>query len=133
MKQLIPILLLPALAACATPRDSCFRQASKDLNVVDDLIQQTQQNLQRGYAVQQQPYVTSTVDVCWGGGPFPGPGPGFGWNYCNQPTTTYREVPVAIDTQAEKRKLAELQQTRARLQKETNSRIAQCDGQYPLK
>ncbi|PRY24372.1 hypothetical protein CLV78_103238 [Aliiruegeria haliotis] len=132
MTRLILLLALPvALVACTTPRETCLKSATKDLAVIDRLIIETQGNLQRGYGVTREPYTASRVDVCVGSGRYRYGSPGLAWNYCSRPETRYRDKPVAIDRTAEKRKLAELKQTRAKLVKETNQRIGQCDLRYP--
>lgn len=133
MNRLILLALLPILAACSTPRESCLRAASRDLVVVDRLIAQVQGNLARGYAVDREPYVTSTVDLCVGNRGYRGIyGGGVGFSYCSRPVTRYRANPVAIDRQTEERKLRELKQTRARLEKQVNANLEACNARYPL-
>ncbi|SFD31608.1 hypothetical protein [Tropicimonas isoalkanivorans] len=127
MRTAILLLALPALAACATPREGCLRSATRDIAVVDRLILETQANLSRGYAIDEEPYITSNVNLCVGNGGYHR----VGWSYCNQPTTRYRQRPVTIDRAAEQRKLAELKQTRARLTAEAGPRLAQCNARYP--
>ncbi|WP_068115651.1 hypothetical protein [Tropicimonas marinistellae] len=133
MRNVILLLVLPVMAACATPRETCLKAATKDIQVVDQLILETQANLSRGYGIEKEPYVTSTVDLCLGSGGY-GYGRnrvGVGWSYCNTPTTRYKSKPVAIDRAAEQRKLRELKETRARLVRESDARLAQCNAQYP--
>ncbi len=134
MKRMILLLLLSALAACATPRESCLKSATKDLAIVDELILQTQANLSRGYAIDREAYISSRVDLCLGSGNYGyrGRGVGVGWTYCTVPDTRYREKPVPIDGATEQRKLAELKQTRARLVREAEAGLAQCNAKYPL-
>lgn len=132
MRNLILLLALPALLACAPTRQTCLRAATQDVAVVDRLILETQQNLARGYALDREAYVTNSVDLCLGSNRVGfGTGVGVGWSYCNTPTTRYRERPVAIDRAAEQRKLRELQQTRARLIKESEAALEQCNLRYP--
>ena len=133
MKHLILLLALPALAACSSPRETCLKAATKDLAVVDRLIAETQANLSRGYGIERETYVSNSVDLCLGSGrPLYGRhNVGVGWTYCNRPTTKVRRTPVAIDQAAERRKLNELKQTRARLVKETQSQVTQCNRLYP--
>ncbi len=125
------VLLLAALAlaACASPRQACLRAATTDLRNVETLIAETQANLARGYAIAREPYVTTGVDFCYDpvvGIGLDGGGVHGGLRYCNTVETRYRTRPVAIDLAAERRKLAELQATRARLAREAERRLAAC-------
>lgn len=130
MKRLI-LLALPLLAACATPRETCLGAATQNLRVVDSLIAEVQANLQRGFAIREDPYVTGALDICFGNGGYWGGGMGMGMSYCTMPQTRYREVPVPIDPVSEKRKLADLQETRARLVKQSEAQVQQCNYRYP--
>lgn len=132
MRRAIPLVLLLLLSACASPRASCLANATRDVAVLDSLIAQIEGNLARGYAIRQEPYVTSGLDLCignagpWGWG---GPGP-VGWNYCNQVETRYRAIPVPIDRADQQRKLNELKQTRAAKAREATAAAARCDALY---
>lgn len=132
MIRLILLLALPlAVGACSTPRDTCLKSASRDIAVVDRLIAETQANLARGYGVKREPYTSTSLNMCYGGGRYRYGAPGIGLSYCATPTTRYRNRPVAIDRAAEQRKLTELRQTRSRLVAETNQRLEQCNRLYP--
>ena len=126
MKRMIPLLLLPLLASCATPRESCLSSAQKELATIDKLIVETQGNLQRGYAIDREYYTSSRVDLCMRGGRHR-----VGWSYCTVPTTRVREKPVTIDRATEQRKLAELQQARKRAAEEARNKVAYCEAKYP--
>lgn len=130
MKWMILLLMLPVLAACSTPRQSCINSATRDLAVVNGLIVQTEANLQRGYGLRREAYTSTRVDVCVGSRSYRS-SRGFGWNYCAVPQTRYRNVPVTIDRATEQRKLKELQQTRARLVKEARPKLEYCNAKYP--
>ena len=54
MRPALMILPFLALAACATPREQCIGQATRDLRVLNSLIAETQGNLARGYAIEEQ-------------------------------------------------------------------------------
>ena len=133
MKQTILLLLAPLLlAACATPRQACLATASRDVATIDRLILETRTNIERGFAVDQELYTGTRVDLCMGSG-------GgrhhcnVGWSYCMVPETRVLSTPVAIDTTLEKRKLAELLEARKRAEKAAAERIGYCDTRYPLK
>lgn len=129
MQRMILFLLLPVLAACSTPRESCLRTATQQLGVVNRLVAETEANLARGYAVEREPYTTTRVDLCVGGSRYRYGG--VGWSYCTVPTTRYRARPVAIDRATEQRKLRELKQTRTRLAREAEPRVDYCNQRYP--
>ncbi|PZR00786.1 MAG: hypothetical protein DI533_09730 [Cereibacter sphaeroides] len=46
-RPLIPLLLL--MAACGTPQERCINGVTRELRVINDLIQETELNLARGY------------------------------------------------------------------------------------
>jgi len=129
-----PIMALAALAACGTPQEQCIAKNTRDLRVIDRLINETQGNLARGYAFVD---VETTHTR---------------WVYCEAPTverlpdgTVRREPgrmcldditvterrPAAIDLGAEKAKLASMQKKRAELAKAAVPVIAACKRAYP--
>ena len=128
---MLSLTMAVALAGCATPRDTCLRGVTTDLNAVDRLIAETEANLARGYAIEREPYTTTGLDFCLGYGPGQFNRAAVGLSYCNTTETRYREVPRAIDRTTERRKLAELRQTRARLVEPTRKAVAQCEARYP--
>lgn len=120
---------LALLAACGTPQEQCVNRNTRDLRTVDRLIAETEGNLKRGYAYET---VTVTEDY---------------WDYCPQPPlpdapppkprlclqereTTERRA-VAIDLDAEQRKLAGLKAKRVDLARQAEPFIAQCKAEYP--
>jgi len=130
----IALVLVAGLAACATPRQRCLAAAGGDLRVVDRLIAQTERDLARGYGIVEETYLASSVGVClgtgvtsvgsFGGGV--GVTIGTGTTLCDRVETRSRARPVALDTAAERRKLADLRATRARLSAEADARAAAC-------
>jgi hypothetical protein len=120
--------LLPLLAvACATPREACIGQASRELGVVNALIAETQANLSRGYGVETRQEIVTTEKTCTVTNPdgsvvrFP----------CDEVETRDRRVPVAIDLNVEQAKLRSLQQRQAQMRSQTNAAIGQCIATYP--
>lgn len=133
-RRLLPLLPL-LLLACGTPQEQCIRSVTRDLRVIDDLISDAEINLGRGYGMEE---VTVWVPS---------------WDYCGPPvmvldsdgqqrlvqppqmcmdeeaTTITR--PVAIDLNAERRKLAQLKKQRSVLEKRAEPAIAQCRAQFP--
>jgi hypothetical protein len=122
------------LAACATPQQRCINDATRNLRVVGDLIAQAETNLARGYGIRQDtiwvpvweqctaPVVVQNAD---GSRTFyPG-------QMCldDEPRTVNR--PVAIDLEAERRKLSQLQAQRKKLEREAGPAVAACRAAYP--
>jgi len=66
MRPALMILPFLALAACATPREQCIGQATRDLRVLNSLIAETQGNLARGYAIGEQQEVRTLRKTCRG-------------------------------------------------------------------
>ena len=137
MSPRAPLALLPLLllAACGTPQQRCINSVTRDLQVVNDLISQSEINLARGYGTVQQTTVMPTVQPCGGNVPVRQPNGGVQWVYVPQNCwvdeafTTTRAV--AIDLDAEKQKLAQLRQQQARLNKQAAPAVAQCKALYP--
>ncbi|RYH08238.1 hypothetical protein [Tropicimonas sp. IMCC6043] len=127
MGRLILLLTLPLLAACATPRQTCLVAATRDLATVDQLIAETEANLQRGYAIEPEYYTGSQVGLCVGNGLYTG----LGWTYCTVPQTRVRARPVTIDRTVEQQKLRDLKKVRVRAEREARTKLESCDATYP--
>ncbi len=127
MRTAILLLPLVVLAACATPREQCINEVSRDTRVLSALINQTQGNLSRGYALEQRQDVRTTSGTCRGrnedGSTF--------FFRCDETDTINTTVPVAIDLNAESAKLASLQERFAQSQTASNSAVAQCIAVHP--
>ncbi|NSX55088.1 hypothetical protein [Parasulfitobacter algicola] len=124
MRFPISVLCLPLLiAACATPYEKCTSTATKDLRVVESLIVETEENLDRGYALEQEVV----------------PRTRFGWcvsrsaryQLCRDTQFSTRDKPVAIDLADERKKLRELRAKRNELALRANQDITQCRATYP--
>lgn len=121
----LPALL--ALAACATPQETCISSANRDLRVINGLIAETRANIERGFAVNEVQEVVSVRDTCKGKTET---GEEFTFS-CNRPETVTNREPVAIDLNAEKAKLESLEQRQLQLQANQQAVIAQCRAQFP--
>lgn len=122
MRLWIGIGLL-ALAGCATPQEQCISNASRNINVLERLIAQTEANIERGYGVKTIERIVPD-----------------GYRNCGTPeepvrcakTRVEREtVPVAIDLNAEQSKLNSLIARRNADAKAVSATIAQCRAAYP--
>ncbi|WP_296431495.1 hypothetical protein [Yoonia sp.] len=127
MRTAFMILPLVALAACATPREQCINEVSRDTRVLGALINQTERNISRGYALEQRQDVRTVRGTCRGRNE---DGTTFIFA-CDETDTFSTTVPVAIDLNAERAKLASLQERFAQTQPAANQAIAQCIAIYP--
>ena len=129
MRRLTLAVIVPllALAACATPRESCVASARRDLNVVSRLIDETRANLARGYALERRQEIVTIPHRCDGVGPDGSP---FTYD-CPRTTTRTRQVPVAIDLNAERAKLNSLLERQGQMQRASDAAIRQCLATYP--
>lgn len=122
------LLLIPLLAAaCASPQEQCISQVTRDLRVIDSLVNETQGNLARGYAIQQVSEEQIIRSTCTGktedGTTFTFP--------CDETLIVTREVPVAIDLNAEQAKLNSLLERQSQLEQSSQAAVQQCAIAYP--
>lgn len=131
----LPYLALAALAlaACGTPQERCINRATGDLRTLTTLVDETQANIDRGFAYQDYTVERSRWTHCRGepqrlpdGKWVPGP-----MRMCLQDYTDTVRRPVSIDLAAEKAKLAGMQKKQAELAKSTAPVIAACRAQFP--
>lgn len=114
---------LVALAGCATPQEQCISGASREIGVLERLIAQTEANLDRGYGLKT---VERTVpDGYRSCGTVENP------MRCAVTKIERKQVPVAIDLNAEKQKLDSLVARRNADAQTLQSVIAQCRVAYP--
>ena len=118
--RLVLFAALLGLAACATPEERCIAAANAELRTIDGLILETRSNIARGYAIAREPGVRTRLWPCR-----PDDGP---YTFCLYDEATVVERPVAIDREAERRKLASLMERREELQAAQPARIAACRG-----
>ena len=128
MKRIvIPALLI--LSACGTPQQNCISGATRDMRVVDRLIAETEANLQRGYAIEEQVISRPIWVPCYphmrAGQPAAGP------QMCMDDEDEVIRRPKAIDLNAESAKLASLKAKRAAQVEAASPAIRACRAQYP--
>ena len=122
---MLKYLALPALAilaACATPQEQCINTASSQVRTMQALINTTQGNIARGYAIHssQEPY--EVIDVCYDADDNP-------YN-CFHTEYRTKETPVAIDVAEERRKLAQLKRRLPAEKRKMDAAIANCRIQF---
>ncbi|MDA1154819.1 MAG: hypothetical protein O2873_08705 [Proteobacteria bacterium] len=127
MRPALMILPFLALAACATPREQCIGQATRDLRVLNSLIAETQGNLARGYAIEEQQGVRTLRKTCRGEN---SDGTIFRYS-CDETETFTTNRPVAIDLNVERAKLNSLVERRNQQQATSDQVVLQCIAAHP--
>ena len=126
-KSLVLIPAFLALAACQTPREACISNVSGNLRTINQLITQTEGNVNRGYAIGTRQELRTVRDWCTRTLPD-------GKKVevrCDRQEVVDLDVPVAINLNAEEEKLASLRQRQAALQKAVAPAIEQCRLAHP--
>lgn len=113
-----------SLAACATPQEQCISAAGKDLRTVEALIATARGNLSRGFAVETRDRLVNVEQVCG----VDAEGKDI---MCDMAVSEEERVAVAIDFEAEERKLNSLLARRDELLASRNRAIQACLAQYP--
>ncbi|WP_386683581.1 hypothetical protein [Loktanella sp. R86503] len=127
MRYLLSFAPIALLAACATPQQQCLNTVSEPLRVNAFLIAQTQANLDRGFALDEQQRVSRGFDMCRqrdrDGN--------VSTHLC--PTTKVRtvNVPQAINMDVERDTLDQLLARQAILEKQASAKANQCRALYP--
>lgn len=111
---------LGLLAACATPEERCAGGALRELRTVNELIAESERNLSRGFALEQEVDVSPRLTFCTG------VADNVAVSFCTGDRLVRRERPVAIDPDAERRKLAALQERKRALETVVRRRLAAC-------
>ena len=127
MRKALMLVPLVALAACATPREQCINEVSRDTRVLSALINLTERNISRGYALEQRQDVRTVRGTCRGRNE---DGTTFLFS-CDETDTFSTTVPVAIDLNAERAKLTSLQERLSQTQPAANQAIVQCIATHP--
>ncbi|GAA0286620.1 hypothetical protein [Rhodovulum strictum] len=128
MRALVLICLM-SLAACTSPRQACERNALYDLRMLDLVIRETEQTIARGFALEREPYRTSSLELCYANR-F-GDRDRIGMVWCNRPDIAFRDRPVAVDLRAERAKLAELRLKRTESARSAARALEACRARYP--
>jgi len=124
--MLLPVLFL---AACGTPQEQCISANTRDLQVVDRLIRETEGNLTRGYGFETVTQYEPRWVNCTPRPTEAVPEPELEMCFDQVPVSVRKEV--ALDLGAEATKLDSLKAKRRGLAKAAESVIAQCKVEYP--
>ncbi len=125
----LSFLILPVLAltACATPREQCLSSVTRDARINASLIAQTEANLERGFGLRTEQRVRQVTRRCRG---VTESGEAV-VTRCERIRTRNVSVPVALDLNAERAKLASLIEQRDALARKTEAGVTQCRALYP--
>lgn len=123
MRVLLPLALLPLLAACSE-QDMCIDRETRELRVVTELVQETQGNIARGYAIETYTAFEEVFEACG----TDGSGKTL---YCQSVEPVEKRRPKAIDLDAEQAKLRSLQSKQTELATRAEAAKAACIAAYP--
>jgi len=127
MRQALLLFPLLALTACQSPREACISDATRDLNVVNRLIAETEANLTRGYGVAQRQDIVTRPDICT----IENADGTQSTFRCDKQDVVTTEVPVALDLNAERDTLRSLVQQQSALQQRAQASVQFCVASYP--
>lgn len=114
------VLALLILSACASRYQRCVAVETADLRIVRALIAEAEENLERGFALAEPRLVTTGYQLCLDRSGLS----------CAKVKTQLKKQPVAIDPEAERRKLEGLRAREARLEADAAARVQQCRADY---
>ncbi|EBA13189.1 hypothetical protein [Roseobacter sp. CCS2] len=114
-------------AVCATPREQCVSDVTRDTKVLASLINEVRGNLARGYALDRQQEVRSVPKTCRAQDE---DGDVFRFR-CDETRTVTTVTPEAIDLNAERAKLSSLEERFVQSQAASNQAVAQCIAVHP--
>ncbi|HSF63975.1 MAG TPA: hypothetical protein VLA78_06290 [Paracoccaceae bacterium] len=137
MRRLALLSVLALLAACGTPQERCIARETRDLRILDRLITETEGNIARGFALEEYTTYEDYWATCYR--PVPGEPPAEGQRPrpqlepypCLKERTVTETRAKAIDLNAERAKLASMQDKRRALARAADAAIAQCRVQFP--
>lgn len=111
------------LAACGSNRyDECVARARAELETIDQLIEEVETSLLRGYVLESDASQSGGFRLCAGGdSPL---------SVCAERTRPGDKKPVAINPITERLKLANLRQRRQGIQELADREVAQCETLY---
>jgi hypothetical protein len=130
------ILLIPllVLVACGTPQQRCINGVTRDLRIINDLIEETELNLARGYELEEYTVIRTAWVACYppvvvttsDGQQVVQPA-----RMCLEDYEDTLTRPRAIDPVTERNKLKGLKDRQAALSRQAEPAIAQCRALYP--
>tara|TARA_R110002051_G_scaffold1008_6_gene4968 strand:+ start:5220 stop:5603 length:384 start_codon:yes stop_codon:yes gene_type:complete len=125
--RFVTLGLLSFVAACATPREACLNQVNKDQRVLERLVVETRSNLARGYAIETKQKIREVRAICKS----TLPDGTVIQTRCKETQVRDMRVPVAIDLNAERDKLASLEERQRQMQSNAQVARQQCLAANP--
>ncbi len=127
MRPVLITLPILALTACATPREQCISEATRDARILASLITEVEGNIARGYALREEQEIRTRPRFCRDER-----SDGSRYSYfCNEVDTVTVTRPEAIDLNAEQAKLDSLRERLATAQPAADQAVAQCVATHP--
>lgn len=127
MKRILVLIAALAAVGACSKRDMCISEARSELRTLTELTEQVRGNVVRGYAIGTEEELIERKYRCKvkqdDGSEMT--------QICTDVDTITRKYPVAIDLNAEKAKLASLEQRLAKARAQANQATAQCRAMYP--
>jgi len=127
MVKPLAFLTVLVLAGCLDPQQACLDRADRDLRVVRNLIDETEATLARGYAIESETRIVNYRYFCHGHGP-----QNVGSVFCDRSRVVTSRKAVAVDLDAERRKLRALKRKEQELQVRSQDAIASCAKTEPV-
>jgi len=112
MRPLLMICPVIALSACLSPQERCIEENVRELRELRALTSETRVNAARGYAIEEYQEIEVTFD-------------------CEETRVVDLTRRVAIDVDAEVRRLDQLEARVARLEQSAEQDAALCRSLYP--
>lgn len=126
MKRLLFLAPFALLAACSE-QDICISNATSQLRTINALVAETRGNLARGYAIEERQELRERRYVC----SIENSDGTTSSRFCTDTEVITRDVPVAIDLNAERAKLESLVERQAVEQRRADAAVRQCQIQFP--
>ena len=122
-RNLMMLVGVGFLAACATPQEKCVSGAKRDYNMLQTRVNKVQTDIARGYAVHKTREPFTVMGTCKNSE----------GKYYSCPRTDYRvvEKPVSLDISQERIKLADLEERASVAYDRMMAQVSQCRSIYP--
>lgn len=123
-KFTLALSTLLVISACASPREQCVADATRDLRVLRGLANETRANLNRGYAVEEEQVVEEVNRLCR----VENEDGTTSTRFCEEIDVRTVRRPVAINLEEEAEKLASLERRIDIEERQAQAAVAQCQA-----
>lgn len=125
------ILALVLLSACGTPQERCIASVTRDIRILDRLIGESQENIQRGYALEEVVLTRERWVMCSPGVAATETTPAEPPQMCLREYDYTQTRPKAINLADEREKLVEMRKKRVALDRDAAKAVASCKLTHP--